>query len=341
MHNADVLATLRRRHLTLPRTGFGTQTPTSEALLLAGEYKDRYEISYYLECLANLFAMKRGGAFSPQPFLGLRYKRCPLCTGQQRLLKGLAVRWLSDNAPSTDLRQVIDCAYKPGIRNLLGGHNSYRFDAATSRYVSLDGSESYTLQEVRELADYLDNLQTVLTIEVGRTYYVEFVPTLRDLGILDVRWVLEGQVLREVGLLQCWANLHLRDSCCQLRSLAVLQSPVRHGGGCSITFMLDDHGLFPYDLRVSANAETLAVLKKLACHDTIRLTPIAVAPPIPDFVRRAQGFLEVASRPVYVLSSMSSVVRVRREPLLELVDDLESWLGSRNTGRRCRNESQV
>lgn len=157
--------------------------------LLGNAYKDMYEISYFLELLANLIIISKGGKFSENPFKGLVINRQPIIDRSGRLIKGNAINWLIGNADSF-LGNIIKSSYDNKLRNLLGGHNDYVFDSARGIYISKDGKFKFDYARVLAYLSNLEFLFSALRLDGLTRYYedAKLPAKIYEIGYMDWRF---------------------------------------------------------------------------------------------------------------------------------------------------------
>ena len=326
-HNADAFRDLYLAVPDLPDVSPIRANDTIGPSLLAEQYKNIYEINYPLDALANLFHIRRGNGFRNRPYAGMEYHGTAITDRHGDVKKGLALRWLADQSSDPNLTQLIGQAYDSAMRNILGGHNDYSYNEETQSYEELRGGSSFTMSQVRETTRALDALQQVIIVQSGLHLYRQGVlpgPDFSNFGNMDVRWLIDGSPVREIVVVKYWGNY--REIVQWPDCMTFAPSPIRWPGHCSISLCIGREMCFPYDLRILANKNTLAMLRDLRQVDEISLRTLAVSPPIPSLADDEVGRISVAGSDLSVLADSSRRVGVDRDFISQTIEYVEKTL---------------
>lgn len=297
--------------------------------LLVDEYKNRYEIDYTFELLANLFAIYKGDKFSKQP-LKKRYKNKNIIDGNGSIRKGLAVGWLAENAPNDTIKGLIKDSYDSKVRNTLSGHNSYTFNSSSNEYISLKGNVRFSKEKIITLNNNLNSLQRYCYLEKQTLYFEDYVDEMElhgldNIGYLDYRIIIKNKEVDRVLLFQYWANFSLRNENETPNIINFYPAPVK-GKENVVCVSLGRTMFWPYDLRIIANQQTLDGLKLLLKKDKVKLSVISLAPPMSPFkeIHNNLDYVYIYGQKMLILDGLDKEVAVKKTYLQKLIIQLEN-----------------
>lgn len=288
--------------------------------LLANSYKDMYEISFFLELMANLLNISAGGKFSDTPFKGLIINGNPILD-RGRLIKGNAISWIEENSDSF-LREIVTHSYNNVLRNLLGGHNDYVFDSTAEIYASKNGKVKFDYGRV--LA-YLSNLELVfqaLRLEALTRFYEDTKLPAKISEIGYIYWYFTKNK-DKIIIAQYWSNFSKRDKSILPKTLSFYRLPMKREGKF-ISLGFDKKYIFPYDLRVIANNQSLDLMKSLLGKDKINITILSVAPVVSPFTQMSKTIIPLGSNKFLVVGDMEAEVEIDKPSLETLINYLEN-----------------
>lgn len=259
-------------------------------------YKDLFEYRPLLELMASLVLIDQGHPYHADPF-----KVHLLMVDGQRVhkgksfSKGRAARWLTDNAPTEELRRLLSTAYVVRFRNL-SAHSDYLADPANGLYIS-EEFEDAAFSEVMEslvglklMYEAAQILNNVHLFEISDNY------KMSDMGHLD--WGFDAENNR-LCLLQHAANF---DGTVP-RSVRFWGGPVGPGGfGVGsrdrLTISFNNCIMPQYDLGVHASPDSLTMLRNLSQRSQVDVEVTAIAPLMQPFDSIADGIVWVDGSPM-------------------------------------------
>ncbi len=289
--------------------------------LVGNAYKDLYEISFFLELLANLILISGGANFPQNPFDGLQINGRSLLDRAGRLVKGNAINWLESNS-DISLKGIIQSCYDNKLRNLLGGHNDYVFDSSTQTYTSKDGKITYEYTKVFSYLSALELLIAGLRLDgLTRCFEDAEEPVeLYDIGFTN--WSFNKN-RDELLITQNWSNFNLRDKTKPPTSISFYRLPVKREGKY-ICLGFNNNYIFPYDLRVRANESSLELMKSLFEKDTIKIVIVGVAPAVSPFTYMSKAKITLHSKEFLVTNELRTEVKIDKPGLKTLIEYLKS-----------------
>lgn len=240
-------------------------------------YKDKFELETYIIFLANLLLIQQGKDFSPKPFKKYRLATSdgrPIHNGRD-LKKGLAATWLIENSTGR-LKQLVEMSYKSKIRNM-SGHHSYIVNTRYRRFESKSGRLS--LKETFHRLDLLTRFQMSISLGASLALFEhdpELGSHLTNLGIMDWSYNSKSKIL---SIAQYFGNFDPDKK----RGLVGFYTPPLKGKEKVVSIHFDDSRIYPYDSRVIASKQTLAMLSSLNEEKEVKVQVTSVAPPIKPF----------------------------------------------------------
>ena len=290
--------------------------------LLANTYKDSYEISFFLCFLGNLIVISKRGKFSKNPYKNLVINGKSLSDKKGRLIKGNVISWLVKNSDPF-LKRVINSSYNNILRNLLGGHNDYIYDSASDTYVSKDGKLKFNLSHVFAYLSNLELLQSSLRLD-GITRYFEdtkLPAKMSEVGFMDWRF---SKDLKTIFILQNWANFSRRklEKSDPPKIISFYRLPIKRKGKY-VCLGFNKNYIFPYDLRVKANDDSLRLMEGLMKLYTIKVAILSIAPKVKPFTNISTSEVEIEGKKFLITKKLETEMEIKKNSLTTLIDYLK------------------
>lgn len=310
-----------------PVNRYGYIRPDPAPRLLIDAYKDKYEIEYFINLLANLFIMQQGGKYSNIPLSGKKYHKKEIYV-KGRMKKGLAIYWVLEQVKDLDIKKYLQRGYDITLRNYFGGHNDYVYNEKKHELRSIKNKNIfYSLQNVMDIYSSLNQLQRFIYLERAIRKLEDNCDFLQNIGILDIKWRARRMSVDSIGIYQFWANnlLRLESNIDMPKKIVFYRTPIQ-GKEKVVSVSIGKDLIFPYDYRFIANKRTLSFLKKLVSQKSVLIHLFPIAPIATPFNKKSyKKFSITASKQrLTYLSCEKSVVTIVKEPLKELIKHLES-----------------
>lgn len=289
--------------------------------LLANTYKDLYEISFFLELLANLIIISGGKKFSAKPFKDLKIDGRAITGEAGRLVKGNAINWLEKN-PDTFLSTIIKSSYDNTLRNLLGGHNDYVFDSSSEIYRSKDGKVKFEYARVLTCLSNLELLISALRLD-GLTRYFEDVKhpiKISEIGFIHMHPAKKKDTLI---IAQYWSNFNRRTRE-DLPKIISFHEPLVKTINKYICLSFNKKFIFPYDFTFGVTDFSLSLMKSLLKKDKINIIVCAVAPKVSPFTYISKSTIIIDHKEFLVTNSLEAEVEIDKPNLEKLIEYLEN-----------------
>lgn len=290
--------------------------------LLANSYKDSFEIDFYLNLLGNLLIISKNGSFSKNPFDGKNVNGKSLTDKNHNLIKGNIINWLIDNSDQK-LGQIIKFSYDNKLRNLLGGHNDYIYDLEKKVFYSKDKKINYPYFRLSATRSNLDMLQNALRLEILTRKYYEIVEPgkISEIGYMNYSF---NNDVSEVLISQYWSNFNQRTIEDSIDSISFYRAPFKlKGDEKRICLGFNKKYLFPEDLRVIANDESLKIMELLMKRDKLKIKIISVVPAVLPFTNMSKAKITVCENNFLILDELNTEVDIDKPALLSLIDYLK------------------
>jgi hypothetical protein len=247
--------------------------------------------------------------------------------GRGNITKGLAINWLAQESPDPRLTDLIRKAYNSTIRNVIGGHNDYRYHEISQQYECLSDGRKYSLKDLAHTNKSLERFQQIIIIQSGLYIYRDQIPIpgldIAVMGNMNARWSIDKGIVQELIIFKYWANYR---EYAEWPDLVTFMPSEVHSEQCSISLRFGDTWAFPYDLRIFANQETLTMLKALCHLDEVTIRVVAVCPPFHGLTMYEIGRTTIEGKDVSVLDETRLKAHVGKEEVARTIGFLERCL---------------
>lgn len=123
-------------------------------------------------------------------------------------------------------------------------------------------------------------------------------------------------------ILQYWSNFNRREKSNKPTIISFYRLPIKRQGKF-VSLGFDKKYIFPYDLRVIANDQTLELMKGLQKKKRIKITIASIFPEVEPFTNISKSTITLNGKRVLVVNSLETEVEIDQPALKTLIEYLE------------------